>query len=271
MALTRMELLLGRRKRTIYRLRCWRSKVGSLRELGTRSGSTISGRRSCSENARTRYGLSLPLSPSPFLPLLPANPLDFAASQNFATMIKTLSTQGSRLIVGDVNESIFYVTYKSPENRLIVFADDVQPRWITASTMVDYETVAAGDKFGNFFVNRLPKDVSTEVDSDPTGAGILHEKPYLMGAAHKTGMVAHYHVGDIITSLTKVAMVAGGREVLLWTGLMGTVGVLVPFVSNEDVDFFSTLEMHLRTEAPSLVGTSFSFGPCSLLPPLSSY
>lgn len=120
--------------------------------------------------------------------------------------------------------------------------------------MVDYETVAAGDKFGNFFINRLPKHVSEEVDDDPTGAGIMHEKSQLMGAPHKTQLVAHFHVGDIITSIQKVAMVAGGRDVLLYTGLMGTVGVLVPFVSSEDVDFFSTLEMHLRTEAPSLVG-----------------
>ena len=177
--------------------------------------------------------------------------------QSFATMITTLNTQGSRIIVGDIQESIHYAVYKAPENRLIVFADDTSPRWTTATTMVDYETVAAGDKFGNVFVNRLPKSVSDEVDDDPTGAGIMHEKAYLMGAPHKTHMLAHYHVGDIITSIQKVSMVAGGRDVLLYTGLMGTVGVLVPFASSEDVDFFSTLEMHLRTEAPSLVGASF--------------
>lgn len=123
--------------------------------------------------------------------------------------------------------------------------------------MVDYETVAAGDKFGNVFINRLPKTVSDEVDSDPTGSSIMNDRSRLMGAAHKTSLIAHFHVGDIITSMQKVALVAGGRDVLLYTGLMGTVGVLVPFVSNEDVDFFSTLEMHLRTEAPCLVGALF--------------
>ncbi|ORY72192.1 splicing factor 3b, subunit 3, 130kDa, isoform CRA_b [Leucosporidium creatinivorum] len=177
-----------------------------------------------------------------------------AENKSFATMVTTLNTQGSRIIVGDVQESIHYAVYKAPENRLIVFADDTSPRWTTAATMVDYETVAAGDKFGNLFINRLPKNVSEEVDDDPTGASIMHEKGYLMGAPHRTGLIAHYHVGDIITSIQKVSLVAGGREVLLYTGVMGTVGVLVPFVSNEDVDFFSTLEMHLRTEAPSLVG-----------------
>lgn len=121
--------------------------------------------------------------------------------------------------------------------------------------MVDYSTVAAGDKFGNIFINRLPQSISDTVDDDPTGAGILNEKDYLMGAPNKTQLLAHYNVGDIVTTIQKVSLVAGGRDILLYTGLMGTVGVLVPFVSSEDVDFFSTLEMHLRTEAPSLVGS----------------
>ena len=30
--------------------------------------------------------------------------------------------------------------------QLIIFADDYVPRYITASTMVDYDTVAGGDK-----------------------------------------------------------------------------------------------------------------------------
>ncbi|GAA5860506.1 hypothetical protein JCM3774_006190 [Rhodotorula dairenensis] len=177
-----------------------------------------------------------------------------AENKGFSTMIMTLNSQGTRIIVGDAQESIYYAVYKAPENRLLIFADDTAPRWTTASTMVDYETVAAGDKFGNVFLNRLPKGVSHDVDDDPTGAGILHEKPYLMGAPHRTELVCHYHVGDIVTSLQKASLVAGGRDLLLYTGLLGTVGVLIPFVSNEDVDFFTTLEMHLRSEAPSLCG-----------------
>ncbi|KIP06506.1 hypothetical protein PHLGIDRAFT_128225 [Phlebiopsis gigantea 11061_1 CR5-6] len=175
-------------------------------------------------------------------------------NKNFGCAIVTLNTQGSRILVGDMQESVYYAVYKAPENRLLVFADDSQPRWVTATTMVDYFTVAAGDRFGNVFVNRLDAKVSDQVDEDPTGAGILHEKGLLMGAPHKTQMLAHFHVGDIVTSITKVALVAGGREVLLYTGLHGTIGILVPFVSKEDVDFISTLEQHMRTEQISLVG-----------------
>jgi splicing factor 3B subunit 3 len=177
-----------------------------------------------------------------------------AENKTFSSAIVTLNTQGSRIIVGDMQDSIFFAVYKAPENRLLIFADDMQPRWIVSSTMVDYCTVAASDRFGNIFVNRLDAKVSDQVDDDPTGAGILHEKGQLMGAPHKLKMLCHFHVGDLVTSIHRVSLVAGGREVLLYTGLHGTIGILVPFVSKEDVDFISTLEQHMRTEQGSLVG-----------------
>jgi splicing factor 3B subunit 3 len=112
-----------------------------------------------------------------------------------------LNVQGTRIVVGDIQESTFFVAYKAiPTRQLLVFADDTQTRWITATQMVDYETVACGDKFGNIFINRLPDDVSASVDDDPTGAGIMHEKSYLQGAAHKTGLLMHYYVGSVVTS-----------------------------------------------------------------------
>lgn len=175
-------------------------------------------------------------------------------NKSFSSAIVTLNTQGSRILVGDMQESVFYAVYKPPENKLLIFADDTQPRWITATAMVDYNTVVAGDRFGNVFVNRLDPKVSDQVDDDPTGAGILHEKGILAGAPHKTQMLAHFHVGDLVTSIHKVSLVAGGREILLYTGLHGTIGILVPFVSKEDVDFISTLEQHMRTEQLSIVG-----------------
>ena len=76
----------------------------------------------------------------------------------------------------------------------------------------------------------------------------VFEKGILMGAPHQTKLLAHFHTGNLITSIHKVSLVAGGREVLLYMGLHGIVGVLVPFVSKEDVDFISMLEQHLRTE-----------------------
>lgn len=59
---------------------------------------------------------------------------------------------GNRIVVGDIQDSFHFVRYKRQENQLIVFADDTNPRWITSSCMLDYNTMAGADKFGNISV-----------------------------------------------------------------------------------------------------------------------
>ena len=61
-------------------------------------------------------------------------------------------------------------------------------------------------------------------------------------------------MGETVTSLQKVSLGAGCAEVILYTTIHGGIGALLPFTSKEDVSFCSTLEMHLRQEAPPLCG-----------------
>ena len=112
----------------------------------------------------------------------------------------------------------------------------------------------AADKFGNVYVLRIDSSASMAADEDPTGLMLQNERPYLMGAAHKAQMLAHYHIGDVVTSLALESLVPGGRKVVVYTGLGGTLGALIPFASKEHVELFTMLEMHMRQEAPSLVG-----------------
>jgi splicing factor 3B subunit 3 len=69
--------------------------------------------------------------------------------------------------------------------QLLIFADDTMPRYLTATCMLDYETVATADKFGTVAVLRLPTAVSDAVDDDPTAHRVLYERGVLNGAAHK--------------------------------------------------------------------------------------
>ncbi|TPX62142.1 hypothetical protein PhCBS80983_g00623 [Powellomyces hirtus] len=175
-------------------------------------------------------------------------------NKQFPNNILTLHTQGDRIVVGDVQESVHYASYRHFDNRIVIFADDTIPRWITTTTMLDYDTVVGGDKFGNIFVNRLAAETSEEVDDDPTGNKLVYEKGYLQGAPHKVEHAAEFFIGETLTSITKTVMVPGGREIVVYTTLLGTIGCLIPFQSKEDVDFFQTLEMHLRGKAPPLCG-----------------
>lgn len=47
------------------------------------------------------------------------------------------------------------------------------PRFMTKTCLLDYDSIAGADKFGNIFVLRVPTDVSDDVDN-PTGVSCPH-------------------------------------------------------------------------------------------------
>lgn len=165
-----------------------------------------------------------------------------------AVQIVGLKTQGNRIVVGDVQQSVTFVIYNRSTNKLTPFADDTVARWTTDFAMLDYDTVAGGDKFGNFWVTRCPKHISEEADEPGAASFLANEKQYLQGTPNRLQLQMHNFVQDIPTSIQKTALVPGGQEIIFWAGLQGTLGIFVPFVDREDVDFFTALEGHLRTE-----------------------
>lgn len=168
--------------------------------------------------------------------------------------ITDLKTQGSRIIVGDVQESVCFVVYNNAQNKLSPFIDDSVSRWTTAFTMLDYDTVCGGDKFGNVWAVRCPKSVSDESEEPGAAAFIAQEKSYLNGTPARLELQMHNFVQDIPTSIMKTTLVPGGQELILWAGLQGTLGIFVPFVDREDVDFFNSLETHLRSVDAPIAG-----------------
>uniref|UniRef100_A0A8D2KJR1 Splicing factor 3B subunit 3 n=1 Tax=Urocitellus parryii TaxID=9999 RepID=A0A8D2KJR1_UROPR len=175
-------------------------------------------------------------------------------NKHIANYISGIQTIGHRVIVSDVQESFIWVRYKRNENQLIIFADDTYPRWVTTASLLDYDTVAGADKFGNICVVRLPPNTNDEVDEDPTGNKALWDRGLLNGASQKAEVIMNYHVGETVLSLQKTTLIPGGSESLVYTTLSGGIGILVPFTSHEDHDFFQHVEMHLRSEHPPLCG-----------------
>ncbi|XP_014663548.1 PREDICTED: splicing factor 3B subunit 3-like [Priapulus caudatus] len=175
-------------------------------------------------------------------------------NKHIPNYIVTIHLVGTRIVVGDVQESFHFVRYKRDENQLIVFADDTFPRWITCAALLDYDTIAGADKFGNVVTVRLPSDANDDVDEDPTGNRSLWDRGWCNGAAQKSELGTSFHVGETVLSLQKVTLIPGGSESLVYTTLAGSIGMLVPFTSHEDHDFFQHLEMHMRAEYPPLCG-----------------
>jgi splicing factor 3B subunit 3 len=168
------------------------------------------------------------------------------------TYIKTLQTAGDRAYFGDMMRSIHLVRYDPTSNRLVLVASDPSPRPIVCQELLDWNTVAVGDKFGNICVLRLPR--GADVGSlDLTGQRALWEASKTDTTA-KLEVLCQYYVGEVVTGMTRSSLVAGGAESLIYVTVNGRIGALVPFTSKDDVEFYTQLEGHLRTQAPRPTG-----------------
>jgi len=162
--------------------------------------------------------------------------------------------EDDKIIVGDIQHSYLFVKYNRADNNLYIFADDIVPRWITSGCLLDATTIAAGDKFGNIFILRLPDKVNQQLEEDPSGGSIQWNTKDIAGAPYKLDMLCHFYVGETITKVLKTTITPGHEDIILYVTIFGTIGALLPFGSREDIDFFTNLEMHLRQENKPLCG-----------------
>ena len=63
-------------------------------------------------------------------------------------------------------------------NKYVTFSSSLPPppplRWLTTAAIMDYDTVAGADKFGNVCLIRLPSDCNDDVEADdPSGNKVL--------------------------------------------------------------------------------------------------
>jgi splicing factor 3B subunit 3 len=167
------------------------------------------------------------------------------------TIVKILQTAGDRAFCGDMMQSVQIVRYDSIANRLVLLAHDPSPRPITAQELLDWNTVAVGDKFGNISILRLPRGAETSAAVDLTGQRALWESSR---DVPNLEVLCHYHVGEVVTSMTRASLVRSGPECLIYVTVTGRIGALVPFTSRDDVDFYTKLEGVLRSEIPRPTG-----------------
>jgi splicing factor 3B subunit 3 len=149
-------------------------------------------------------------------------------------------------------QSVHIVRYDASANRLVLIAADPNPRPIVSQELLDWNTVAAGDKFGNISVLRMPRGADTGT-VDLTGQRALWGSSR-EDSAPRLEQLCQYYVGEVVTGMTRSSLVAGGAESLIYVTVSGRIGALVPFTSRDDVDFFSQLEGHLRMDVERPTG-----------------
>ncbi|KAI8874224.1 hypothetical protein GQ42DRAFT_116844 [Ramicandelaber brevisporus] len=168
---------------------------------------------------------------------------------------------GLRFVVGDARESVLIGIYHRPTNTIRMVADDALPRYITCSAMLDADTVVAGDKFGNVFVLRLPDDARKLAANATAVTGITFGEGWLNGQCAQFELVASFHVGEMITSLIPTTLLGPGRAssnsqgkaneadaIVVYTTILGRIGVLAPFKTRSDFEFMSAIETRMRAE-----------------------
>jgi len=170
---------------------------------------------------------------------------------NISQIIK-IETQGNRVVIGDLRESVTFLVYKPKLNEFLPFADDILPRHITSIKMVDYNTVIGGDKFGNLFVLRATEESSKISDTNSTF--LTTQDKVLNGAPYKLQNLCNFYIEDIPTSFSKGSFTIGGRDIVIYSGLQGTVGALIPLVTKSDIKFFHKLEKSMRMHKVDLLG-----------------
>eukprot|EP00180_Rhodochaete_pulchella_P001937 Plantae.Rhodophyta-Rhodochaete_pulchella.ctg2915.p2 GENE.Plantae.Rhodophyta-Rhodochaete_pulchella.ctg2915~~Plantae.Rhodophyta-Rhodochaete_pulchella.ctg2915.p2 ORF type:complete len:218 (+),score=28.91 Plantae.Rhodophyta-Rhodochaete_pulchella.ctg2915:3-656(+) len=157
---------------------------------------------------------------------------------------------GERIFLGDIQEGVHLVSYKPTVNQFFLLANETTPKWVTASCLLDYSTVATGDKFGNFSVSRLPPEISGAAEDDPV-AGSLREGSYALD--NKMVTECSFHVGSMV-QIISTGMFGGTHEAIIYGTLEGAIGVMAPFLVQSEISFFQQLEQQLRDRDLSLCG-----------------
>ncbi|KAK6464643.1 CPSF A subunit region-domain-containing protein [Scheffersomyces coipomensis] len=164
---------------------------------------------------------------------------------SYLTNITKLVYQGGyRIVIGDARNSIVFAKFDDEENIFIPFADDIVKRQITSLSKLDYNTVIGSDKFGNVFVSRVPPLISQQSDED--WSLVKHQDSYLNGSGSRLDNICEIYLHDIITSFHKGSINMGGQESIIYSGLQGTIGLLLPLASKQEVEFLNKLELTLR-------------------------
>lgn len=157
----------------------------------------------------------------------------------------------NRIAVGDIRQSVTLLLHKLHKDSHVFYplcCDRIQ-RQVTCMAFVDYETVAVGDRFGNFSLLRVPEEASKIADEDFNAVHLRNLEPTFNASAHfRFQQIASYHLEDVPTSISLE------RDMLVVSCLLGSVSVFVPVPTNKEASQLKTVEKFVAELDPGLIG-----------------
>ncbi|GAV55560.1 hypothetical protein ZYGR_0AV01920 [Zygosaccharomyces rouxii] len=168
------------------------------------------------------------------------------------TRISSLANwKNQRIAVGDNRESVTMFQYDPTSDVFVPIADDVVKRHVTALTFIDQSTVIGGDKFGNIWTLRLSREQESLIRSNFPHSlerlqqypDLKNKAPNIMECPFKLSLINHFYVNDIPTAFYLAeAVQVSDRPIILYCGLQGTIGGLVPLLTKSEVNSLRNLE-----------------------------
>lgn len=162
---------------------------------------------------------------------------------HLTTIVKLIHQGGDVVVSGDARHSTTFIKYDSITNQFIPFCDDIMQRQITALATLDSHTIIGGDKFGNCFVSRLSNSALQQITDD---INLRYQESHLNGSSSRSRNLCEFYLQDIPTSFFKGSMTVGGLDSIFYTGLQGTIGMLMPVITKSEIEMLSKLETLLR-------------------------
>lgn len=182
----------------------------------------------------------------------------------YLNSIVRINNEGNGVIVvGDSKNSVTFLKFDHLNNQFIAISDDIMQRQITAIQSLDTNTVIGGDKFGNLFVSRLPTSISQKLNSD---LALKYQDTYLNGSGSRLTNLCEFFLQDIPTCLIKGTFNdGGGVESVIYTGIQGTIGILMPILTKQEVELLKKLEYSIRKNYDYSFEMGQKEGPFNLL------
>lgn len=146
-----------------------------------------------------------------------------------------------RIAIGDNKESVVLLKYDPDNNLFIPLVDDIVKRQVVALQFLDYNTVIGSDRFGNIFVLRVPQKWVPHLDDESWETlQSIKKRDNEQGPVNLNECVCHWemtnqaYTGDIVVRL-QVVRRDSPRPLVIYVGLQGSVGALLPLVTEPEI------------------------------------